>query len=73
MRCHVCGGRMEEKRASLPFRLNDEQILIVKQMPVSECCQCGEIVISDGVMAQLDILIAEVDAGAELEIKRYVA
>lgn len=73
MKCHICGGHMKSVETDLPFKLDEHQILVVKDLPVEQCCSCGEFLISDKVMLSLDDLINAMDKNSELEIKRYAA
>ena len=73
MKCHVCGGPMENVVTDLPLKLDGHRILIVKDLPVEQCASCGEYLISDAVMQVLDQLIEDTDEAAELEIRRYAA
>ncbi len=73
MKCHICAGYMQKIKTDLPFKLDEHQILVVKDLPVTQCSSCGEFLISDQVMASLENLIASMDKDAELEIRRYAA
>jgi YgiT-type zinc finger domain-containing protein len=57
----------------LPFKLSEERIVILKQLPVLQCESCREYLIEDTVMARIDILLAQADSTAELEVIRYAA
>jgi YgiT-type zinc finger domain-containing protein len=69
----MCGGPMEAIRTDLPFKLNNQRILVVKDLPVHQCRSCGEFILSDQVMEALDRLIEATDQNAELEIRRFAA
>jgi len=58
---------------SLPFKLSEEQIVILKQIPVLQCGSCQEYLLEDPVMVRVDAMLSKVDGGAELEIIRYAA
>lgn len=73
MKCHICAGDMQQIKTDLPFKLDEHQILVVKDLPVTQCSSCGEFLIADQVMAWLENLIAAMDKDAELEIRRYAA
>ncbi len=73
MKCHLCGGRMENLRTDLPFKLENHQIIVVKGIPVEQCCSCGEYVIQDREMESLDYLFQSMDGAAELEVRRFAA
>jgi len=73
MKCRICAGVMQAKRTDLPFKIGENTIVIVKELPVILCPQCGEYVISDPVMDRIEGLLASVDKSTELEIVRYAA
>jgi YgiT-type zinc finger domain-containing protein len=64
---------MEETCTDLPFKLSEQRIVILKQLPVFQCATCREYLIEDAVMARIDSLLARSDTTAELEVIRYAA
>ena len=58
---------------NLPFKMSEERIVILKQLPVLQCGACREYLIEDAVMARIDALLARTDSTAELEVIRYAA
>ncbi len=73
MRCTVCGAQMRPITTDLPFKLSEERIVILKQLPVLQCETCREYLIEDAVMARIDLMLARTDSTAELEVLRYAA
>ncbi len=73
MKCHVCGGGMHSIRSDMPFKTGARSIVILKEMPVLQCGNCREFLIEDGVMEQVEAILAKTDQGAELEIVPYAA
>ena len=73
MKCTVCGAGMEPIQTDLPFKLSEEHIVILKQLPVLQCGVCREYLIEDAVMARIDTMLERVDKTAELEVIRYAA
>jgi YgiT-type zinc finger domain-containing protein len=73
MKCTVCGARMQPITTDLPFKLSEERIVILKQLPVLQCGACREYLIEDVVMARIDSLLGRADSTAELEVIRYAA
>ena len=61
MICYRCGSRMEERITDLPFKLSDSSIVIIKGLPVTQCSGCGEYLLADAVMAQVE-QIEELDS-----------
>ena len=49
MKCTVCGARMNAMSTDLPFKLSDDRIVILKQLPVLQCEACCEYLIEDAV------------------------
>jgi len=73
MKCHVCGGDIQETVTDLPFKLSDHRILVVKGLPIQQCTSCGEYLLTDQVMQHLEDIIESTDRAAELEIRQYAA
>ena len=73
LRCHVCGGKMHETRSDMPFKLGPTRIVIIKDLPVLHCGECGEHAFIDAVMAKIEEALAKVDESAELEIVKFAA
>ena len=73
MKCHVCGGGMLATRSDMPFKTGPQSIVILKEMPVLQCGNCGEFLIEDAVMERVETILANADQDAELEIVRYAA
>jgi YgiT-type zinc finger domain-containing protein len=73
MKCRVCGGLLEHRVTDLPFKIGDSSIVVVKDLPVLECRQCGEIELEDQTMRRVDQVLAGVDKSAELEVVRFAA
>jgi YgiT-type zinc finger domain-containing protein len=73
MKCHVCGGPLEPAETDMPLKIGAKRIVIFKDLPVLQCVSCGEYLIEDPVMAQMDAMLAEADERAELEIMPYAA
>jgi YgiT-type zinc finger domain-containing protein len=57
----------------LPFKLSEERIVILKQLPVLQCGTCREYLIEDTVMKRIDTVLTQADSTAELEVIRYAA
>jgi len=73
MTCRVCGGKLERFVTSLPFKVDESSIVIIRDLPVLQCRNCSEYVIEDAVMERIDAILSRVDAVAEIEVLRYVA
>jgi hypothetical protein len=53
--------------------VRDQTIVIVKRVPVWQCASCSEYVLEDVVMAQVDRILAQANAAAELEVIEFAA
>jgi YgiT-type zinc finger domain-containing protein len=73
MKCVVCGAQLQPVHSDLPFKVSEQTIVILKQLPVWQCANCAQYLIEDGVLRRIDELLAGVDRAAELEIIRFAA
>ena len=73
MKCGVCGGLLSAATTDLPFKINENTIVIVKALPILQCANCPEYVIDDKVLSWIDKILAKVEGDKELEIFRYAA
>ncbi len=73
MKCRVCAGPQEPRVTDLPFKIGDSLIVILKDLPVLQCQQCGDIELENSVMLKVEQVLGAVDRSAELEIIRYAA
>jgi YgiT-type zinc finger domain-containing protein len=73
MKCGVCGGELKTASTDLPFKINEDTIVIVKGLPVLQCTNCPEYLIEDEILRWVDEVLAKVEGGTELEIVRYAA
>lgn len=71
MKCHICGGKMSPVITDMPFKVSNTSIVIIRQMPVDECVNCGQYLIDDSVMECVERKIKNVGSGSELEIIQY--
>lgn len=73
MKCQVCGGKLHSEVSDMPFKLGPRRIVIVKDLQVLQCENCGEYVIENAVMQSVERILGTVDSTAELEIVQYAA
>jgi YgiT-type zinc finger domain-containing protein len=66
MRCRICGGLLEPCVTDLPFKIGDSAIVILRPLPVLQCCQCGDSELEQATMARIDQLLAAVEGPPEL-------
>lgn len=73
MKCGVCGGALHATTTDLPFKVGEQTIVILKNLPVSQCGACSEYLIADPVFAKVEKLLATVNRSVELEIIQFAA
>jgi YgiT-type zinc finger domain-containing protein len=73
MTCRICGADMQDRITDLPFKATDRSIVIVKDLPVTQCSGCGEYLLSHAVMQRVESILEGTDQATELEIVRYAA
>jgi YgiT-type zinc finger domain-containing protein len=73
MICHVCGGSLRAAVTDMPFKTGPRAIVILKELPVLNCTNCGEYLLEDPVMEKVEAILAGVQQGAELEVVHYAA
>jgi len=71
MICHNCGGKLEKLVTSLPFKIDYNSIVIIKELPVLQCQNCSEYLIEDEVMEKIDTILNRIEKTAELEVLSY--
>jgi YgiT-type zinc finger domain-containing protein len=73
MKCRICGSTMESIITTLPFKVDQETIVILKELPVLQCNKCNEYLLEDHIMERVDRLLEKADYNAELEIIKFAA
>ena len=61
MICHNCGEKLEKVITDLPFKIDRNSIIIIKQLPILQCQNCNEYLIEDPVMWKVDSILDKVD------------
>ena len=73
MKCHVCGSQMQSITTYLPLKVNNTTIVIMKNLPVTQCIGCSAYLLDDKVLESVDVILGRVDTAAELEVIKYAA
>ena len=73
MKCHVCGNEMHEEKSDMPFKISQHKVVIFKDLPVLQCTGCGEFLIADPVMAEVEASLGKFTPETELDVLRYAA
>ena len=71
MKCHVCGCDMNEEKSDMPFKISQHKVVIFKKLPVFQCVGCGEFLIADPVMVEVEALLEKSMPETELDVLRY--
>jgi len=64
---------MTEERSDMPFKVSQHKVVIFKDLPVFQCAGCGEFLVADPVMKQVEGLIEKSMPETELDVLRYAA
>ena len=71
MRCFFCKGELEKSTTSHVVTL-DNCIIIVKNVPCTQCTQCGETFFDDDVADKLERIVKELrNAITEIAVVNY--
>lgn len=57
MNCFTCKGDMEEGKTTHVVELENNCIIIIKNVPCRRCTQCGEVWYSGTVSAQIEKIV----------------
>lgn len=71
--CHVCGSAMNKQVTSLPFKVSELTIVILKSLPVLQCSNCSEYLLEDHILEKVEDMLKNVNSMAELEIINFAA
>jgi len=73
MTCRTCGARLKPVRADLPFRREDDSIVIVRGLPVMRCTECSVYFLEDSVITKIQELLVLIKNDSRLDIISYAA
>ncbi len=73
MKCGLCGSTLHATTTDLPFKVSEQTIVIIKNLPVAQCDGCREYLIADPVFVRVEELLSSVDTSVELEIIQFAA
>lgn len=71
MKCHVCGSQMQSASTTLPFKVSETSVAILKALPVLQCTNCSQYLLEDAVMVRVEEILAAVDQVTELEVIQF--
>jgi len=73
MKCQVCGSKLQAIKTDLPFKANENSIVILKNLPLYQCDSCIEYLLEDSVLKRVEDMIHNIDTAAELEVIKFAA
>jgi len=73
MKCHVCGCERTEEKTDMPFKVIRHKVFIFKDFPVIQSTGCGEFLLADPVMVEVEALLEKSMPETELDVLRYAA
>ncbi|MBI5787719.1 MAG: type II toxin-antitoxin system MqsA family antitoxin [Candidatus Schekmanbacteria bacterium] len=72
MKCPSCRGKMERGVTTLPYELNRDKLIVVRDVPALVCVQCGEVFIEALILKQVEGLLNTVQkSGMTLGFLEY--
>ena len=69
--CRVCGSELKRVTTDLPFKISQDSIIIIKNLPILQCQNCQEYLIEDPIMEKIDGILSHVDETTGLEILKF--
>ena len=73
MKCHVCGNSVTRVVSDLPFRVNRSVMIILRDLPLMECSECGAYAFEEKVMERVHEIVERLQAPSHLEAILYAA
>ena len=58
MNCPFCRGNMAADKTNLPYEIGEDQLVVIKGVPVTRCEQCGEFFIDIAVARAVENILA---------------
>ncbi len=70
--CPVCGGRLHADVATIPFILDDNVVVVVKDVPAEVCSDCHESFVAGRVTDQVTALLRQLKSlRSEVSVVTY--
>ena len=73
MKCHVCGTSMTRVVTDHPFRVNRSVMIILRDLPLLDCRECGAYAFEENVMERVHEIVARLRSPSHLDAVRYAA
>ena len=76
MKCQICDGQYEDRLAARAYR-RDGKVIVVDDVPVEVCSQCGDVLLKPGTVEMIQAALAEAEQAKEfapiVHLRRRVA
>lgn len=73
MNCHVCGTSMTRIVSDLPFRVNRSVMIILRDLPLMQCIECGAYAFEERVMERVHEMVERLQSPSHLDAVLYDA
>ena len=73
MKCHVCGTPMKRVVSDLPFRVNRSVMIILRDLPLMQCSECGAYAFEESVMERVHEIVQKLHSPSHLDAVLYPA
>jgi len=61
MKCPLCKGEMiEGKKTNLPYELDGEKIIVVRNVPALVCAQCGDAFVEVDILRKVEKILDKI-------------
>lgn len=67
MKCHVCETPMTRVVSDLPFRVDRSVMIILKDLPLLECSECGAYALEETVMERVHEIVQKLRSPSHLD------
>jgi len=71
MKCHVCGNSVTRVVSDLPFRVNRSVMIILRDLPLMECSECGAYALEAMVMERVHEIVEKLRSPSHLDAVLY--
>jgi YgiT-type zinc finger domain-containing protein len=71
MKCHVCGIPMTRVVTDLPFRVDRSVMIILRELPLLECSECGAYALEEMVMERVHEMVQSLRSPSHLDAVLY--
>ena len=70
--CPICGGSLRQGEATIPYILDKDSVIIVKNVPAEICGDCRESFTSGAVTDRITVMLAQLkDLHSEVSVITY--